>query len=201
MPKQAVIIFLKYPELGRSKTRLAASIGDENALKIYRELLEHTHQITKDLNCDRFLFYDKETPNKMDWEQHKYHNLVQIESDLGGRMKNAFEVIFNKGYQSVIIIGSDCYDLNETIINQAFDFLKQNEVVIGPALDGGYYLLGLTKMVNSLFEDVKWSTSEVFNATVSILEELNVKYDTTTPLSDIDVYEDLPSSLKKLLEE
>ena len=201
MSKQAIIIFLKYPELGRSKTRLATTVGDQNALKIYKELLEHTHQITKNLSCDSFLFYYRESPNTMNWETEKYKHKLQVQSDLGGRMKNAFQEIFDEGYGNIIIIGSDCYDLSEDIINQAFNLLKENEVVIGPALDGGYYLLGLTKMVNSLFEDVKWSTSEVLHATVKVLENQQLKYDTTTPLSDIDVYEDLPSSLKKLLEE
>ena len=201
MSKQAIIIFLKYPELGRSKTRLAATVGDQNALKIYKELLEHTHQITKNLSCDSFLFYDRESPNKMNWETEKYKHKLQVQSDLGGRMKNAFQEIFDEGYGNIIIIGSDCYDLSEDIINQAFNLLKENEVVIGPALDGGYYLLGLTKMVNSLFEDVKWSTSEVLHATVKVLENQQLKYATTDPLSDIDVYEDLPASLKKLLEE
>jgi rSAM/selenodomain-associated transferase 1 len=200
MQKKAIIIFLKYPELGRSKTRLAATVGDGNALKIYRELLEHTHQITKDLNCDRFLFYDKESGNKMDWDDNKYAHLIQVESDLGGRMKNAFADIFNKGYQNVIIIGSDCYELSETTLNDAFELLNQNDAVIGPAKDGGYYLLGLNQLINSLFENVAWSTDQVLPATIKVLEERNFSYATTTPLSDIDVYEDLPEKLRELID-
>jgi rSAM/selenodomain-associated transferase 1 len=199
MQQQAIIIFLKYPELGRSKTRLAATVGNENALKIYRELLKHTHQITKNLDCHKFLFYDKESPNKMQWEEKEYHHLVQVESDLGGRMKNAFAEILNKGYQRVLIIGSDCYELTENIINEAFNLLKQNHAVIGPAIDGGYYLLGLTKLINNLFEDVEWSTNKVFTATVKNLNQQKIKFATTITLSDIDVYEDLPYNLKNLL--
>jgi hypothetical protein len=200
MQKQAIIIFLKFPELGRSKTRLAATIGNENALKIYRELLEHTHQITKDLDCDRFLFYDKESSDKMDWEADKYTHLVQVESDLGGRMKNAFADVFNKGYQNVIIIGSDCYELSETTLNEAFELLNQYDSVIGPAKDGGYYLLGLNQLIDSLFDDVAWSTDQVFPVTIKVLKEKNINYTTIIPLSDIDVYEDLPEKLRELLD-
>ena len=200
MQQQAIIIFLKYPELGRSKTRLAATVGDENALKIYRQLLEHTHQITKELDCDCFLFYDKESINKMDWEQEKYTHLVQVESDLGGRMKNAFADVFAKGYQSVIIIGSDCYELSLATLKHAFKLLKHNDAVIGPAKDGGYYLLGLNQLIDSLFENVAWSTDQVLPSTIKVLEDSNFQYATTITLSDVDVYEDLPESLRALID-
>ncbi|MBK0382479.1 TIGR04282 family arsenosugar biosynthesis glycosyltransferase [Pedobacter sp. SD-b] len=199
MSKKAIIIFLKYPELGRSKTRLAATVGNENALKVYKELLNHTNLITKNLNCDKFLFYDKVSSNKMPWGDDIYQTAYQKESDLGGRMEDAFEQLFLKGYESVLIVGSDCYELDQTIIENAFEMLKSKDVVIGPAKDGGYYLLGLNKMVKPIFSDVAWSTEKVYDDTVKILKSLNIQHATTPVLSDIDVFEDLPPELKLLI--
>ena len=200
MTKEAIIIFLKYPELGRSKTRLAASIGKENALKVYIELLNHTNLITKTLNVDKHLFYDKVSPNKMPWGEDIYATAYQKESDLGGRMQDAFQQLFDKGYQRVVIIGSDCYELNQEVIEQAFSKLKKQDVVIGPATDGGYYLLGLTKLVDELFTNVAWSTEEVFNTTTKVLDDLRISYSTTPTLSDIDTVDDLPAALRKIIE-
>ncbi|MFC5282134.1 TIGR04282 family arsenosugar biosynthesis glycosyltransferase [Pedobacter alpinus] len=201
MSKEAVIIFLKYPELGRSKTRLAASVGNEKALKVYIELLNHTNLITKNLKSDKYLFYDKVSENKIAWGEPIYQTAYQKESDLGGRMQDAFEQLFKKGYERILIIGSDCYELNQEIIEQAFQLLKSTEVVIGPAKDGGYYMLGLTKMVQELFTDVAWSTDEVYTTTTRVLENLNITYATTPTLSDIDIIDDLPKDLLKLVEE
>ena len=114
-------------------------------------------------------------------------------------MQNAFEKLFEKGYERIVIIGSDCYDLTQEIIEEAFEKLKNKEVIIGPAKDGGYYLLGLTKLIPQLFTDVAWSTDEVFSATIKALDSLDIAYDTTAVLSDIDVYEDLPEKLKLLI--
>ena len=199
MNKEAIIIFLKYPELGRSKTRLAATVGDENALKVYKELLLHTNLITKDLNFDKFLFYDKVSSNKMTWGDDLYQTAYQKESDLGGRMEDAFEQSFKRGYERVLIIGSDCYELDQNVIKNAFEKLKDKQVVIGPAKDGGYYLLGLSKMIKPIFNDVSWNTENVYSETVKILNSLNIEHDTTPTLSDIDVFDDLPDKLKLLI--
>ena len=197
--KSALIIFLKYPELGRSKTRLAKDLGNENALKVYIKLLEHTKLISKQLKIDKYLFYDKVTANKMPWGDDIYQTAYQIESDLGGRMQNAFEQLFLKGYERLVIIGSDCYELTQDVIEQAFELLNTSDAVIGPAKDGGYYLLGLRKLIPQLFADVAWSTDEVFLSTVKTLENLNLTYSTTPILSDIDTIEDLTPELKLLI--
>lgn len=201
MKSEAIIIFLKYPELGRSKTRLAATVGNENALKVYVELLNHTHLITKSLIFDKFLFYDKVSEQKMPWGDDIYHTAYQKESDLGGRMQDAFEQLFTKGYERVVIIGSDCYELTQAVIEDAFNLMQTSDVVIGPAKDGGYYLLGLTKMIPQLFTNVAWSTDEVFKTTTLVLDDLHVNYATTPVLSDIDTIDDLPAKLKDLLED
>ncbi len=201
MNKEAIIVFLKYPELGRSKTRLAATVGNENALKVYKELLNHTRLITSDLKADKYLFYDKVSEKKMPWGDEVYFTAYQKESDLGGRMQDAFEQLFAKGYERVAIIGSDCYELNQSIIEQALETLKTNDVVIGPAKDGGYYLLGLNKMIPQLFSNVAWSTGEVFNTTTQILDRLSTPYATTPTLSDIDTIDDLPQELLDILDD
>lgn len=197
--KSALIIFLKYPELGRSKTRLAKDVGNANALKVYIEILELTHMISKQLYFDKYLFYDKVSANKMPWGDDIYQTAYQIESDLGGRMHNAFEQLFSKGYERLVIIGSDCYELTQDIIEQAFELLNINDAVIGPAKDGGYYLLGLRKMIPQLFTDVAWSTDKVFSTTVKTLKNLEFSYSTTEVLSDIDTIEDLTPKLKLLI--
>jgi rSAM/selenodomain-associated transferase 1 len=195
--KSALIIFLKYPELGRSKTRLAATVGNENALKVYIELLNHTNLISKELNCDKYLFYDKVTANNMPWGDDIYHTAYQLESDLGGRMQNAFEQLFDKGYERIVIIGSDCYELSMEIIEEAFNKLNSSKVVIGPAKDGGYYLL--SQPIPQLFSGVAWSTKEVFSATIDTLKSLGISHDTTSILSDIDTEDDLTEELKRLI--
>lgn len=199
MNKEALIIFLKYPELGRSKTRLAKAIGDENALKIYISLLEHTYQITNSLKCDKFLFYDKVSENKMPWGDDIYQTAYQIDKNLGSRMQNAFEQIFNKGYKRIIIMGSDCIELSQEIIELGFNKLAENEVVIGPAKDGGYYMLGLRKMIPQLFNEIAWSTSQVYPTTIKTLKSLGIVYTTTPTLSDIDTIDDLTDDLKLLI--
>ncbi len=200
MNKEAIIIFLKYPELGRSKTRLAASVGNENALKIYITLLDHTRAITENLRADKFLFYDRVSERKMPWREDVFQTAYQREGNLGERMMDAFDQLFTKGYERILIIGSDCYELNQNIIENAFAALTKKQVVIGPAKDGGYYLLGFKRMIPELFTDVAWSTNEVLKTTLSVLKELEISYTETPILSDIDTVADLPEELRNLLD-
>lgn len=197
--KEALIIFLKYPELGRAKTRLAASIGNEKTLKVYIELLNHTNLITKNLNFSKFLYYDKVSENKLDWKEGNYTHAYQTESDLGGRMAQAFEDTFAKGFERVVIIGSDCYDLSSDIIKKAFKALQNHDVVVGPAKDGGYYLIGLSKMNKQLFTEIEWSTEQVLNTTIQKCKAANLSYHLLETLSDIDTIEDLNPYLKQII--
>ena len=196
--KKALIIFLKYPELGRCKTRLAASIGNTKALKVYEELLSHTNLITKDLKVDKFLFYDQSISKKLPWEDI-YQTTYQKESDLGGRMQHAFEQLFTQGYQNIVIIGSDCYELRQDIIEQAFLDLEEYKATIGPAKDGGYYLLGLKQIIPELFENMAWSTNKVYQSSIEILHSLRINYSVGPILSDIDTVDDLTDKLKLLI--
>jgi len=190
MKKTALIIFQKNEILGKVKTRLAASVGEESALKIYRTLFQHTHSILKEIVVDQFIFYSDFIPEKEIEKTGVVHERIQTGKDLGDRMLNAFESVFSEGYDSVIIIGTDCADLRPDHIQEAFRQLDQNDAVLGPALDGGYYLLGLKKLIPEIFEEIDWSTDQVLNQTQTKLKKLNYKVRTIETLSDIDHIED-----------
>ena len=191
MSKQLLIIFVKNPELGKAKTRLAATIGDQKALEVYKLLLEKTHQVTQALTCDKVVFYsDYIDPNDL-WNSGIYSKRVQEGNDLGERMSNAFRWAFDNLYSSVCIIGSDCYDLTSEVLNNGFDALSKNDLVIGPYIDGGYYLLGSNKHQQEIFEDIPWSSGIVFDLTLEKAKILNLKVSHLTPLRDIDDEEDL----------
>ena len=192
MTNKALIIFTRNPQLGKVKTRLASTIGDEKALEIYKELLLHTMETTKNIDGDVFVFYDKKIEQNDIWPNETYHKFVQSGEDLGEKMQNAFQKLFDLKYQNCIIIGSDLFDLNEKLISDAFQMLDKNDVVIGPAEDGGYYLLGLKKIIPEIFKNKKWGTSSVFEDTIKDLENLKIEY--TKKLNDIDTFEDLEKS-------
>ena len=143
MKTNALIIFVRNPKLGKVKTRLAKTIGNEKALEVYNDLLFHTMTETQNLDCDKYVFYDENIETKDLWSEKIYEKQMQFGKDLGAKMQNAFQTLFDLGYQNCIIIGSDLFDLETNHIYEAFNKLKRNEAVIGPAEDGGYYLLGL----------------------------------------------------------
>lgn len=186
-----LMVFVKNPHRGRVKTRLAKTIGDEKALYVYRILLDHTITIAKGTNCDKAIFYSDYIDETDMWRKAKFSQFIQEGNDLGERMYNAFKYAFSKQYKRVVIIGSDCLELNEHIISEAFDLLKDNEVVIGPAKDGGYYLLGMQKPYKELFMNKQWSTENVLLDTLLDVSRLNISMKLLPTLSDIDEEKDL----------
>jgi len=192
MKTDALIIFTRNPELGKVKTRLAKTIGDEKALAVYTDLLLHTKNETHSINCDKFVFYDAAIVKEDIWSEDFYHKKRQASGDLGQRMQDAFDSLFEMGYQNCIIIGSDLFDLKATLIENAYKKLLDHDVVIGPAEDGGYYLLGLKKNNTLIFQNKDWGTSTVFEATIRDLETLKVCLLDT--LNDIDTFDDLERS-------
>lgn len=188
--KQALIIFARNPRLGQVKTRLAKTVGDIKALEIYKQLLQHTHDITMALPCDKYVFYADGITQDDIWEHNTYSKLAQSGNDLGIRMQAAFETLFNQGYQHICIIGSDCYELTSGIIQQAFDTLQQYTTVIGPSADGGYYLLGLSRMQPSLFTNIEWSTNKVLEQTVDACIIADCPHTLLPLLHDIDDEQD-----------
>jgi rSAM/selenodomain-associated transferase 1 len=191
MSRQALLIFVKNPEAGKVKTRLAATIGNDAALSVYRQLIEHTAAITRSLVNDKIVFYSDCIMQGDIWDaQHSFKQL-QIGKDLGERMCNAFATAFRQMYDKVVIIGTDCLELNEEIIMNAFTDLDKYDVVIGPAEDGGYYLLGTKKLHSQLFENIKWSTETVFDETIRKCAASGLSFYLLPLLRDIDDEKDL----------
>lgn len=194
MQEEALIIFVRKPEPGKVKTRLAAAIGGDAALNIYQQLLAHTHAVSAEVPCDRFVFYATQIVADDLWADG-YTKLLQIEADLGGRMKAAFAHLFGLGYRRVCIIGSDCFELTAGIIRQAFYHLTKNDVVLGPAKDGGYYLLGMRDGLKAVFDGVEWSTENVLEQTKHHIGLRGYAAAFLQPLTDVDTVDDLPAEL------
>jgi rSAM/selenodomain-associated transferase 1 len=195
---QALIIFVRNPEAGKVKTRLAATIGNEYALKVYVELLRHTRKITEDLPVRKLLFYAESIAENDNWPAGKFNKYLQPEGDLGKRMEEAFEKAYSEGASKVIIIGSDCYELTSELLEQAFAELHSTDAVIGPAADGGYYLMGFSALNRSVFREKNWSTNTVFQDTVHDLEKAGLTYKVLPVLNDVDEEIDLPEALRNL---
>lgn len=191
MNKSLLIIFAKNPELGKVKTRLAATVGNEVALAIYFQLLQKTKEVTEGLAEDKVVYYSSYMEQDDLWNEDNFRKAVQSEGDLGERMKNAFADAFSQGYERVCIIGSDCMDISAEIIEEAFGKLHNRDVAIGASQDGGYYLLGMSKMIPALFENKAWSTDEVFISTLDDIVKLSLDHAELPVLNDIDTEKDL----------
>lgn len=196
--KSLLIIFYRNPEPGKVKTRLAATLGDPAALAIYLYIVAHTKSITKKLGVDKAIFYSHYIDTEDNWDNADYQKHLQSGEDLGERMFNAFRDGFQSGYRSICIIGTDCLELTTEIIEEAFDRLQTNDCVIGPARDGGYYLLGMNTPHAAFFQNKLWSTSSVYASTLSDFKLLGLKFFNLPVLTDVDEEKDLPEDLKKL---
>ena len=189
MANNALIVFIKNPELGKVKTRLAKTVGNEKALAIYKALMGHTREIALAVSTDRLLFYSQEIHPNDKWSTDDFKKHLQATGDLGTKMKTAFQQAF-QDHQKVVIIGSDCASLTPAIVEVAFRQLEEHSFVIGPALDGGYYLLGMNQYAPSVFDDIAWSTASVLKDTKQRVKDLGLDYVLLPALSDIDYEED-----------
>ena len=187
--KNLLIIFTRNPVLGKVKTRLAKTVGDKTALDIYTFLLKKTKEITLDSPCDKVVYYSEKIIKNDIWNCNSFRKEVQFGEDLGAKMKNSFYDAFENNYRKVVLIGSDIYDLESYHINEAFKKLDTNDVVMGPALDGGYYLIGLKKMHPKIFDNKRWGSSTVRKDTLKNLEKVDVHL--LPVLNDVDVIEDI----------
>lgn len=190
--KDALIIFVRNPLLGKVKTRLAATIGDEKTLILYKHLLQHTHAITVTLPVAKFVYYADYINEDDLW--NGFEKRLQRGDDLGERMKNAFAELFETGFRNICIIGSDCYGLSSHIITDAFEKLNTVDVVAGPVDDGGYYMLGMNKPIPDFFINKQWSTDTVFADTREDASNLNLSLHQLPMLHDIDTEADLRNS-------
>ena len=191
MNKKALLIFTKNPELGKCKTRLASSIGDESALNVYEQLLAYTSDFTAKVNAECIVYYSNKITQQDHWDAKHFTKKIQVDGDLGIKMASAIKENLDAGYEKVVLIGSDCAEINETDVENAFEALNTSEVVIGPALDGGYYLIGMRTFIPSLFQDKSWSTPDLINETISTLKKQQISFSLLSEKSDIDYEEDL----------
>ncbi|MFT5581787.1 MAG: rSAM/selenodomain-associated transferase 1 [Psychromonas sp.] len=189
--KDALIIFQKNPEPGKVKTRLAATIGNEKALIVYKVLVDHTHRIVSELEADKFLYFSSFIDNSAEW--NGYNKKVQKGDDLGLRMYNAIEEVRALGYERIIVIGTDCFELSSEIVTQAFLSLRESDCVIGPAIDGGYYLIGTHNPDKEVFIGKEWSTENVFVEATKNIASVNKTLSILEALPDVDYEEDLKS--------
>lgn len=188
---RALIIFVRNPEKGKVKTRLAATLGADHALEIYRELLAHTAAITSALTgVSKYIFYAGSIAEHNTWNNDLYLKMPQADGDLGEKMEAAFKEVFSRGHTEVAIIGSDCPGLTTEALLLAFKSLGTSDVVIGPANDGGYYLLGMKAHFKEFFQQKQWSTPGVYEATLGDARRLKLSYHSLPELIDIDTEED-----------
>ncbi len=190
MKDNALLIFEKNIIEGLVKTRLAATVGNDAALKIYQQLLINLHDKIVSLQVDKIIFYSDFIEDDI-WEKNLFKKEIQYGNGLGERMKNAFKRLFNAGYKNAIIIGTDCPGIDETILINAFLKLSQFDIIIGPAMDGGYYLLGMKQENSFLFQNIKWSTDVVLKQTIELCIMNHLSYFLLPELSDIDEEKDL----------
>ncbi|WP_194531121.1 TIGR04282 family arsenosugar biosynthesis glycosyltransferase [Zobellia roscoffensis] len=187
--KNLLLIFTRNPQLGKCKTRLAATVGNEVALDIYKFLLNHTVEITKNLSAAKQVWYSEEIWADDIWNPSIFDKRLQQGNDLGIRMAKAFQDGFASGYERIIVIGSDMFDLDQDDLQNAFSELKKNDFVIGPAEDGGYYLLGMNRFKPELFVQKNWGNETVLADTLNDLK--NEKYHILEERNDVDIYEDI----------
>ncbi|WP_341227588.1 TIGR04282 family arsenosugar biosynthesis glycosyltransferase [uncultured Arcticibacterium sp.] len=206
--ENALLIFIKNPELGKAKTRLAATLGKEKALEIYLKLLAHTREIALKTKAERHLFYSQFIDKTDAWDNKKFiKHLQNPNPNLGNKMLASFEHLLNSGIKRALIIGSDCLELNATIVNSAFSELAKHDTIVGPAKDGGYYSIGFNfeklgqsaaSVLRDTFLNKTWSHEHVCYEALEAFDKHHLSYTQLPVLSDVDVEEDIQAYLEKL---
>ncbi len=199
--QKLVILFTRYPVAGKCKTRLIPVLGAEGAVRIHRQLVSHIlHELDTFISprntTELTIYYDADSLQQMqDWLGSSYIYNRQQGEDLGQRMADALiHGISNK--KNSILIGSDCPGINSAILNEGFEALKQNDIVLGPAHDGGYYLIGVARNIQpaackQIFAQIPWGTDKVLSKTLAQTQKLGLRHHRLSTLHDIDTLEDL----------
>lgn len=197
----AIIFFIKAPVPGRVKSRLATALGDDTALSLYRAFVLDMLETIERTGIPYSVFVDPPdaVPAVSSWLGQHRRILPQRGSDLGERMANAFRGIFAAGAEHATLIGSDIPDLPIEILHQAMDALERHDAVIGPAQDGGYYLIGFrrTGFLPSVFSNMTWSVPDVFARTMQFFRQVNTAVHVLPPWQDVDTAEDLRELLRR----
>lgn len=195
-PHDALLVFVRAPVEGRVKTRLAAALGPRGALRVYRRLAEHALAAARALGPAVSLRVHvtpaEDVPAVRAWLGDGPAYLPQAEGDLGARMAAAFSDAFAAGARRVVIIGSDLPDLSPDLLRRAFAHLSATDAVVGPAADGGYWLLGLARPLPAVFAGIAWSTDGVLAATLARLRAAGIEPARLPTLRDVDEAADLP---------
>ncbi len=198
---ECLIIFLKAPIKGHVKTRLAKSIGDEHALALYKNFVKDVIGELRSGGRRLKLFYYPPHAGEMltDWLRQDYELTPQKGASLGERMSNAFTLMFDQGYYKAVLIGTDIPDLPHLITNEAFRSLETSDAVIGPALDGGYYLIGFkaNTFCPAVFEGIPWSSTTVFQKTIRCFNKNKMKLHRLPMMQDIDDIKDLEAFINR----
>ena len=194
--KQHIIIFTRYPEAGKTKTRLIPALGTKGAADLHRQMTEHTLTQVKQLQSSAISFEVRFAGGDLQlmqgWLGSDSIYQSQGDGDLGQRMARSLLQAFQSGAEKAVVIGTDCPDVNALILTEAFAKLHDHNLVLGPAIDGGYYLVGLQYPIPELFIDIDWGTAKVLQQTLEIAEKLNLSVAYLPDLADIDRPEDLP---------
>lgn len=190
-----LLVFARVPALGRVKSRLAAGVGEPAALAVYHELLAITNAAVVAAGVPATVWLadaagaEPTAAETREWAAHSAK--CQPDGDLGARMAGAFAAAFGAGAGRVAIIGTDCPGLRDTHLNQAFALLETHDLVLGPATDGGYYLLGLRQPQPELFQNKTWSTASVLADTLTDIRRLGLRVALLSELRDVDTAQDL----------
>lgn len=192
-----VLLFVKYPEPGKVKTRLAATVGAERAAEIYRQLAEEVlRRLPADLEVLAMFDPPERAAELAAWLRRPPGDaalewIPQSPGDLGVRLRDAFAAGFARGFDALAAIGTDCVELGHVHFAAAWPALAQHDAVLGPAVDGGYYLLALRAPHPELFRDIAWSTDTVSRQTLDRAAEAGLSLHLLPELRDIDTEEDL----------
>lgn len=193
---ECLILFTRYPEPGKTKTRLIPLLGAEGAATLQRQMTEQKLAEVNQLLTFYPLsvevhFAGGNEQLMQEWLGLNWVYRCQSEGDIGGRMASAFQLSFTAGMNTIVLIGTDCPELNAPLMAEALQLLHQHDLVLGPALDGGYYLIGLRRLIPELFTDIPWSTAKVLQQTVSIAQRIGLTVAKLPLLRDVDRPEDL----------
>lgn len=193
---QRIIVFARYPEPGKTKTRLIPAIGAEKAAALQRLLAEHVMSVIRTWIARRpvsvEIRYEGADETRMtEWLGSGFLYNIQRGDDIGEKMHNAFEDAFNEKFEHVIIVGTDLPFLNSEVLESALNLLNTHDLVLGPANDGGYYLVGLKAPQPELFRNIAWGTDRVLDRTVHAASSLGMTLTFVPALDDVDRPEDL----------
>jgi uncharacterized protein len=193
-----LILLVSNPSEGNGLSQLSAEIGEKKAGEVYMHLLAHHLQCSFPIDADKAVFYSDFIDDKDVWKKSGYKQFLQEGKDPGLKIINAFNQAFSKGYSRVIVIGTESFEMNTELLDEAFDKLDENEVVIGPSLKNDYYLIGLNSMQKELFLDKNWGEDNLFLDTVLDIKKLKLKYQILKTLNKVVNLEDL-QPYRKLL--